>query len=113
MVGFVLAKIGVVTVGVSIAMSVAVAVRADDVEQQSLMAVCREQLSQHYEEYTTFSMVRRRHFAEGVRVQVAAHVDRDNSLFATCWVSNEDLRPSAAERGNMIAASELPPQIEK
>ncbi len=110
MVSLRLARVCVVTVGVSIAMSVAVAVRADDVEQESLMAVCTEQLSPHYQKYTTFSMVRRRHFVDGVRVQVAAHVDRDTSLFATFWVANEDLRPPPGQGdGEMVAASELPP----
>ena len=110
MVSLRLARLCVVTVGVSVAVSVAVAVRADDAEKESLMTVCTEQLSQRYDEFTTFSLVRRRYFVDGVRVQLAARVDRDTSHFATCWVAYEDMSRQALDgEAPMVAASELPP----
>jgi hypothetical protein len=55
------------------------------------LAVCEGQLQAHYGDDTRVKLISSRKYPDGVRLKVATRVDDDNSRFATCWVSENDL----------------------
>jgi hypothetical protein len=107
------ARLVLVTVGVSVALATAISVRADQSGAEAAMQACEDQLRDRYEEETTFHLVRGKRFADGVRLQVAARIDPDKSLFATCWVTREEIERYALRNGPGLVAtrgSEVPPR---
>ena len=77
---------------------------------EEYMDVCREQLLGYFGAGTEITLVRQRRFHDGVRLQVAARTDRDNSRFATCWVANEEVPGFGLEQAEeMVAANERTP----
>lgn len=100
------ARLVIVTVGVTAALATAISARADQSPEHVAMQVCEDQLRDRYEDDTTFHLVRRKRYADGVRLEVAARIDRDNSRFATCWVTREEVAQySRHNNAAMIAAS--------
>ena len=68
----------------------AMAATADDTADRFL-AVCEADVLGHYGEQVTVDLVSKRHYAEGVKMRVAARLDEDNARFASCWVTPGDV----------------------
>ena len=72
------------------------------------LAVCEAEIQRHYGDGSEVLLVSQRQYGHGTRLKVAARLDRDNSRFATCWVTPDDI--AALEREQemelLVAASE-------
>jgi hypothetical protein len=55
------------------------------------LAVCEADILDYFGSSTEVVLVSQRQYEMGTRIKVAAKLDRDNSRFATCWVTANDI----------------------
>jgi hypothetical protein len=74
------------------------------------LAVCEAEIQRHYGDSSEIMLVSQRQYGHGTRMKVAARLDRDNSRFATCWVTPDDIAALQREQESelLVAASESP-----
>jgi len=78
------------------------------------MAACRSEAEKYYGEQVGLQVINRRHTSNGLKVKLAARLDRNNVEFIYCWLSPEDdPEQAAAVRADtpMVARIEPVPAV--
>ena len=82
-------------------------------QDDGALAVCEAEIQRHYGDSSEIMLVSQRQYGHGTRMKVAARLDRDNSRFATCWVTPDDIAALQGEQASevLVAASEPAPVL--
>ena len=82
-------------------------------QDDGALAVCEAEIQRHFGDSSEVMLVSQRQYGHGTRMKVAARLDRDNSRFATCWVTPDDIAALQAEQESelLVAASEPLPGL--
>jgi hypothetical protein len=85
-----------------------------EVREPSNMAACRSEVEKYYGQQVELQIINRRHTSDGLKVKLAARLDRDNTEFLYCRLSYEDLYGQATavrSAANLVARVEPVPVV--